>query len=227
VLGSIEGSGGNAGQISAGGATSAHGGQGHGGQSSGGWTDATCYEAVAHGHNGDPCQGAFSCKGATINCCRLQATCVNNVLALDELCDACPCPNDLSCRYGMWCIEGFCQPCPWPTPHCDQTLFPRNGCQWCVPPQGCPTPPFACGPDQMCYAGQACSPLCMRPDDPNCCFGNLCAAPGCGSTAGLDCSIFGCPDGSVCDVVSRDQFCRCEAGRWVCSGASPNKCVPL
>ncbi|MGC4086655.1 MAG: hypothetical protein QM756_01925 [Polyangiaceae bacterium] len=90
-----------------------------------------------------------------------------------------------------------------------------------MPPSECPGPD--CGADSYCYAGRTCLPNC--PNDPNCCFGNVCSSPGCDKTANLDCDIVGCPDGSSCNVVDPGQVCSCQSGRWLCSTGSRNACV--
>lgn len=214
------------GGASSGGASSALGGQG----SNAGWSQASCFEALARGTTGDACRGPFMCTGSARGCCHWQASCAAPVstLVLTEVCDDCDCTFDSSCPPAFWCTDGHCRRCtpppPPPSPVCPpwQTAVPRNGCFWCVPQSQCAGPNGPCPSDQVCYAGRACLPNC--PNDPNCCFGNICAAPGCGRTSDLDCSIVGCPDGMSCNVFDPGQVCTCQGNRWLCSTASRNKC---
>ena len=222
--GAANGGAANGGAANSGGLTS------QGGQSSPSiWSASNCYEALARGNNGDACKGPFTCSSAARNCCHDQASCAsaNAALVISEVCDDCACSLDSNCPYTFWCTDGRCRRCVQPPPGslCAPGLypFPRNGCTWCVPPNECGGPPGSpmCSQDQVCYAGQTCLPHC---DEPACCFGNICDAPGCGKTTDLDCSIVGCPDGSNCFVADPGQVCTCQSGRWLCSAASRNRC---
>jgi hypothetical protein len=229
ILGPTELSGGTGGNGSGGGAGNAGSTSTAGTPAQGGQGPATtCYEALARGSNGDACKGPFNCSSVPRNCCHTEVSCGGaNTLTISEVCNDCSCSVDSNCPSTFWCTDGRCRRCSQPSSGslCPLGLypFPRNGCTWCVPGNECGGPPGSptCSSDQTCYAGQTCLPHCT---DPGCCFGNVCDAPGCGPTTGLDCSIVGCPDGSSCMLIDPGQVCTCQSGRWLCSTASRNKC---
>lgn len=187
------------------------------------WSSSTCYEALARGADGDPCTGTFGCDGPVRDCCQWSAACLGGSLSVVETCANCGCQVDDDCPFGLVCAAGQCVACS------NQTACPfplvstlRNGCASCVTPSDCSSDED-CGADSICYPGRNCLPDCV--EDPTCCSSNLCAAPGCGSAAELDCSIVGCDQGGVCNVVDSGHFCACESGRWLCSVASGNICI--
>ena len=187
------------------------------------WSSETCYEALARGVDGDTCAGPFGCNTAVRDCCQWSATCLGGFLSLAETCDACGCQADDDCPFGLVCTTGQCVECP-SQGACAFPLAPalRNGCVSCVTAGDCSSD-ADCDVDSICYAGRNCLPGCLG--DPSCCSGNICAAPGCGSAAELDCSIVGCEPGAVCNVVDPGHFCACESGQWLCAIAAPNVCV--
>ena len=227
--------GGSSGGASNGGTSSggASGGSSSGGQgAASGWSQASCYEALARGKTGDTCVGIFSCSTAArppTTCCHTQASCgPTGMMTFTDVCDDCPCGSDVNCISGLWCTNGFCHPCDQPPAgsQCNRGLIPlpRNGCIWCVPASECGGGPGTapCSPDKVCYAGNTCSPHCDN--DPSCCFGNVCAAPGCGDTEMADCTTVGCPDGSTCFPATFTQKCDCTNGNWNCP-SKRNTCV--
>lgn len=187
------------------------------------WSESNCYEALARGTDGDACAGAFSCDGVSRDCCQWSAACLSGSLSVTETCAACGCQADDDCPFGLLCEAGQCVDCPLATT-CPFPFAPtlRNGCAVCVAVGDCSND-AECGADALCYPGRNCLPGCF--EDASCCSGNLCAAPGCGSTAELDCSIVGCNQGGACDVVDPGHFCTCEDGRWLCSLAAENSCI--
>lgn len=219
------------------GGQAASGGQAQGGQAgAGGWTEATCFEALARGKDGDSCKGIFSCSTVArppTTCCHSQATCgpSGTLTLIGEICDDCTCTVDANCPSQFWCTDGKCRRCVQPPPgaYCARGLipYPRNGCTWCVLPNECGmgppgVPPPTCSPDEECYAGRTCLPACQN--DPGCCFGNICERPGCGGTQEVDCSIVGCPDGLMC-AANFVQECDCLGGRWSCASPRKNTCA--
>lgn len=205
-----------------GGATSA-GGPGGGGPP---WT--SCSSALAWGVDRDPCIGEFNCESAVRNCCKSTATCSVGSLRIAHVCEPCAsCSSDLDCGPMAWCVNQRCRPCHRPPPgsRCELALFFRNGCPWCVTASNCRSD-ADCGFGKVCYPGQPCAPGCPS-SDPACCHGSICGDPGCPPTAGLDCSLVGCPDGSWCDLVTAGQTCQCSpAGQWLCTQGSGNTCRP-
>lgn len=228
-LGGGAGSSGTAGTGASSGGTTAGGSAG---STSGGipseWTESTCATAIDRGITGDPCSGTFECQSAVLECCRWSASCVLGQLRLARTCELCACKGDADCKTGSWCdkANGNCRACV-ETPVClpPFSFIQRNGCAYCIPPDDCQDDGDCNNNGGHCYAGQLCGRDCVN--DPSCCFGNRCAAPGCGPTTGLDCSLFGCPDGTYCDIQDVTQRCVCNQGRWLCTGESPNVCRPL
>jgi hypothetical protein len=187
------------------------------------WTTDSCYEALARGADGDVCVGTFDCHTVVRSCCRSSVACSGGRLSLVERCDACDCHVDFDCPFDLVCVAGECVDCP-PQEPCAFPLVQvlRDGCLSCSSAGDCSSD-ADCGASSICYAGRNCMPGCFG--DPSCCSGNVCAAPGCGSAADLDCSIVGCDPGEVCDVNDARHFCACENGQWLCSIASRNRCV--
>lgn len=215
------------------GSTGGSAGMSQGGNTAGGraslppWTD--CNDALALGADGDPCVGPFPnpCQTPLRDCCRTVVTCsANGVLNVDPQCEPCPCALDIDCGPGAWCTDGRCRACAVAdTCRIPFAFVDRNGCAYCLPPTKC-RDDSDCSAGQRCYSGQTCLPGCAE-DDRTCCYGNGCAAPGCGTTAGLDCSLVGCPDGSYCDLLDLDHECACTSSGWRCAAQPPNICRPL
>jgi hypothetical protein len=182
-----------------------------------------CYAALARGTDGEPCVGSFSCSSVPRACCAWSAVCANGSLRLSEECGGCACETDADCPSSSWCVAHECVPCSI-LADCafPEVGVPRNGCTWCVLLGEC-AKDADCRPGTICYAGMACPPGCSSP---SCCFGNLCDAPGCGSTEDVDCSLVGCADSGACQASERPD-CACTNGRWTCSSDSRNACVAL
>jgi len=69
-----------------------------------------------------------------------------------------------------------------------------------------------------CYAGAFCWDWCP-PDDPSCCFGNICTGAGCTGSPPVGCVRRGCPSGQTCEMsgcVSSSCFCGGSSG-WGCT----------
>ena len=136
------------------------------------------------------------------------------------------CATDADCQSGAeWCVEGACQPCDNSGLVCDLAcsygwvFYERNGCHpcECAPANQC-TSDADCGSGRKCYAGAFCWDWCP-PDDPSCCFGNICSGAGCSTPAPGGCVVRGCPQGGTCSTTSgcAPSSCSCDSGGWVCT----------
>jgi hypothetical protein len=144
------------------------------------------------------------------------------------------CTSHDDCGLGSACVANICQPCAAAVMQCPAscpvgfvtTAVTRNGCSLCecVPPSNC-SRDQDCAASEVCYAGAQCQEGCSTPD---CCFGNHCGAPGCGSTVGLNCGAVGCPLGGQCFSVCAEPTCTCDGANWQCQGdgaaGSSNSC---
>jgi hypothetical protein len=134
------------------------------------------------------------------------------------------CAGHESCPPGAICQGGICAPCPG-EPSCPAAcpfafspiLVDRNGCAICecAPRSECRSD-ADCHPAQICYAGVQCEDGCSEPE---CCFGNLCSAPGCPpAELGASCAVAGCHAGGQCLSNCARAACECRGGSWDCSG---------
>ena len=190
------------------------------------WTKAECVAALSAGKNGDACEGEFSCTAAA-DCCETQANCKGSELFVTTTCDDCQtaCTVDADCPDRSVCDAYRCLACPVETCPAGWEYVLRNGCKICVPHSEC-TKDQPCADGLVCIAGLSCLPGCKG--DPACCFGNRCAAAGCGSPDGVDCALVGCSAGNVCKSNGDASGCKCTetALQWQCSPSPVNVCQP-
>ncbi len=164
-------------------------------------------------------------------------------------CFRCECPrciDDRDCEFGALCDEGVCHGCERDELESDcpdecegeQLLveIERNGCPVCecAPESDCFDDEDCEEPGEVCYPGLTCADGCREPD---CCWGNLCAVPGCllPSLFTHNCDTIGCQDGACvaqiddgcprerkhCECVLRDE----DGGDWSCFGTDcPTAC---
>ena len=134
------------------------------------------------------------------------------------------CQTDSQCQPGAeWCVGGSCLPCDNSGTVCDiscpegWTTYQRNGCHACAcaPPNQC-TANADCGAGAMqCYPGNFCWDWCP-PNDPSCCFGNICDVSGCGPNP-TGCFVTGCPAGQTCiEAECTSALCQCDGAAWMC-----------
>lgn len=137
------------------------------------------------------------------------------------------CKLDSECGPGALCAAGSCKPCAAPPQVCDlrcpldfrAVVRKRNGCASCeCAPQNECLGDADCGPGQRCYPGAQCHEGC---DQPDCCFGNTCAAVGCTARPDASCALIGCAQGScvtTCKSGGKPQCdCTGSPGTWECS----------
>jgi hypothetical protein len=139
-----------------------------------------------------------------------------------------PCERDTDCAAGLqWCEDGVCVDCDNSGLFCDLACesgyepYERNGCHPCdcAPVNECVADadcPGIGGGTAQCYAGHQCWYGCE--DDPSCCRGNWCDAPGCTEPTEwrTGCCLWGCPGEGFCtfaDCAACDPSC--EGGEWV------------
>lgn len=140
------------------------------------------------------------------------------------------CETDSDCTVGdEWCVEGACVECDNSGLLCDifcsppgWTTYMRNGCSpcECAPPNQC-TSDAECEGDSTCVAGEFCWDWCPE-DDPSCCFGNTCVAPGCEGPPPVGCRQRGCAPGGTCEDfevtgICVPSGCGCSDGAWICT----------
>jgi hypothetical protein len=135
------------------------------------------------------------------------------------------CTAHEQCGVERWCSGQTCMSCPAAPASCDgpcahgfqPVSVNRNGCTVCecAPPSECTTN-ADCQNDEICYAGQHCRDGCA---EPSCCFGNQCAAAGCGAPPG-SCLEFGCRGGTECLAACDATSCECNGGTWSCASVT-------
>jgi hypothetical protein len=186
----------------------------------------TSCDAVWNGaQKGAPCSFADRCERGTPGdsiCCTDLATCVDEVLVLDQTCRTeCNCSDDSQCAFGAELCEGRCFACPSTDvcPPCPDGWVPlqRNGCATCQcgPPPQCDTPGELCdptGPGTVCYSGASCAEGCGA-NVPGCCS-NTCAALGCSDPAPIGC-VTACRPELGCSLCATSS-CSCVDSAWVC-----------
>ena len=139
------------------------------------------------------------------------------------------CTSDADCATGTeWCEGGRCVACDNSGLLCDIACMPsgwstytRNGCNpcECAPPSEC-TEDSDCrvmGDAGTCVAGEFCWCAARTPD---CCMGNICAAPGCTPPPPEGCIRRGCARGVPCivgDGSCASSGCDCDGSDWVCT----------
>jgi hypothetical protein len=174
--------------------------------------------------------GCETCDIASSGCDACPAGTHAEKRALDNcvVCDCVPgCNANADCALGSLCIDGTCVGCGTKTTgKCADTcgwdfqthVLKRNGCAVCecAPPNQC-TSDTDCPTGQTCYAGAQCNDGC---NDPACCFGNICAAPGCKGSPVDQCPLIGCPSGNCVADCNTKPTCTCSGSPpdWNCSG---------
>ena len=146
------------------------------------------------------------------------------------------CKQHADCGSGALCVKNTCQTCDKAPGGCPtacpfgfkQQVFMRNGCTVCecAPTNECMRD-TDCGSNEHCYTGQQCSDGCK---DPSCCFGNLCAVPGCQDTSKVSCTRVGCASGHCLDSGKcvTPPVCKCLAPSqswWCDETCSDAQCV--
>jgi hypothetical protein len=166
------------------------------------------------------------------------------------------CETSLDCQPTFVCSDGVCVGCD-TIPHtCESQQCPvgwtavpvlERGCAvcGCRPPKGCSSD-TECPLGEVCYAGVACDQECLTSGalslgalppgvlDAQCCYGNLCAMPGCPRPPGfrLDCMVVGCSRlQDSCQSSCTNPVCTCDRRRgWLCDPTclpGSSRCVPL
>jgi hypothetical protein len=176
--------------------------------------------------NGVSCEVVYWCECLGADCAQLYS----DEASCDASYDAClvRCTNDSMCPAGTsWCERGRCRPCDNGGLLCDiacsdgWSTYERNGCHpcECAPPNACRSD-AECGPGNECYAGAFCWDWCP-PDDPTCCFGNVCSTAGCAPPPPTGCRVRGCPMGQTCGTSSAGacapSSCVCGSSGWGCT----------